>query len=69
MYLSGSWHLASLIVVVHFDIFCPGENVKSDEFMNMKKSHEVQAMSELISCLADYCGIKQVRGFCCILGC
>ncbi|XP_049639608.1 probable methyltransferase-like protein 25 [Suncus etruscus] len=37
-----------------------GENVKYDEFMNMKKSHEVQAMSELISSLADYCGIKQV---------
>ncbi|XP_055972353.1 probable methyltransferase-like protein 25 isoform X2 [Sorex fumeus] len=37
-----------------------GENVKPDEFMNVKKSHEVQAMSELINSLADYCGIKQV---------
>uniref|UniRef100_A0A8C0SF99 Methyltransferase like 25 n=1 Tax=Canis lupus familiaris TaxID=9615 RepID=A0A8C0SF99_CANLF len=37
-----------------------GENVKLDEFMNLKKSHEVQAMSELISGIADYCGIKQV---------
>ncbi|XP_053082524.1 probable methyltransferase-like protein 25 isoform X2 [Acinonyx jubatus] len=37
-----------------------GENVKPDEFMNLKKSHEVQVMSELISSIADYCGIKQV---------
>ncbi|XP_029811012.1 methyltransferase-like protein 25 isoform X2 [Suricata suricatta] len=37
-----------------------GENVKPDEFMNLKKSHEVQAMSELISSIADYCGIKQI---------
>ncbi|XP_023605529.1 methyltransferase-like protein 25 isoform X2 [Myotis lucifugus] len=37
-----------------------GDNVKPDEFMNLKKSHEVQAMSELISSIADYCGIKQV---------
>ncbi|KAF5926602.1 hypothetical protein HPG69_001231 [Diceros bicornis minor] len=37
-----------------------GENVKPDEFMNLKKSHEVEAMSELISSVADHCGIKQV---------
>ncbi|XP_022408141.1 methyltransferase-like protein 25 isoform X1 [Delphinapterus leucas] len=37
-----------------------GENVKPDEFMNLKKSHEVQAMSELIGSAADYCGIKQI---------
>uniref|UniRef100_A0A9L0R9R9 Methyltransferase like 25 n=1 Tax=Equus caballus TaxID=9796 RepID=A0A9L0R9R9_HORSE len=37
-----------------------GENVKPDEFMNLKKSHEVQAMSEVISSVAEYCGIKQV---------
>nr|XP_006197931.1 methyltransferase-like protein 25 [Vicugna pacos] len=36
------------------------ENMKPDEFMNLKKSHEVQAMSELISSIADYCGIKQI---------
>ncbi|XP_053514763.1 probable methyltransferase-like protein 25 isoform X3 [Artibeus jamaicensis] len=36
-----------------------GENVKLDEFMNLKKSHEVQAMSELICSVADYYGIKQ----------
>ncbi|XP_020768979.2 probable methyltransferase-like protein 25 isoform X2 [Odocoileus virginianus] len=36
------------------------ENVKLDEFMNLKKSHEVQAMSELISSIAEYCGIKQI---------
>ncbi|XP_037369819.1 probable methyltransferase-like protein 25 isoform X2 [Talpa occidentalis] len=37
-----------------------GKNMKPDEFMNMKKSHEVQAMSELVSNIANYCGIKQV---------
>ncbi|XP_028388682.1 methyltransferase-like protein 25 isoform X1 [Phyllostomus discolor] len=37
-----------------------GENVKLDEFMNLKKSHEVQAMSELICSIADYYGIKQI---------
>ncbi|XP_064139849.1 probable methyltransferase-like protein 25 isoform X7 [Loxodonta africana] len=37
-----------------------GENMKPDEFMNMKKSHEVHIMSELISSIADFCGIKQV---------
>uniref|UniRef100_A0A2K6M0Q5 Methyltransferase like 25 n=1 Tax=Rhinopithecus bieti TaxID=61621 RepID=A0A2K6M0Q5_RHIBE len=37
-----------------------GETQKAVEFMNMKKSHEVQAMSELISSIADYYGIKQV---------
>ncbi|XP_023572014.1 methyltransferase-like protein 25 isoform X4 [Octodon degus] len=36
-----------------------GENLKPNEFMNMKKSHEVQAMSELICSIADYYGIKQ----------
>ncbi|XP_042524241.1 methyltransferase-like protein 25 [Dipodomys spectabilis] len=37
-----------------------GENVKPIEFMNMKKSHEVHAMSELIFSITDYYGIKQV---------
>ncbi|XP_054255965.1 probable methyltransferase-like protein 25 [Indicator indicator] len=42
-----------------------GENqgmtgIKTDEFMNNKKSHEVQAMSELVDNIASYCGIKQV---------
>ncbi|XP_045409252.1 probable methyltransferase-like protein 25 [Lemur catta] len=37
-----------------------GETVKPVEFMNVKKSHEVQAMSELISSIAAYYGIKQV---------
>ncbi|KAM8979698.1 putative methyltransferase-like protein 25 isoform 2-T2 [Sarcophilus harrisii] len=37
----------------------PGNNVKPDDFMNAKKSHEVQVMSELIGCIADFCGIKQ----------
>ncbi|XP_031204664.1 methyltransferase-like protein 25 isoform X2 [Mastomys coucha] len=36
------------------------ENVKAIEFMNTKKSHEVQAMSELICSIADYCDLKQI---------
>ncbi|NXF08051.1 MET25 protein, partial [Smithornis capensis] len=34
--------------------------IKPDEFMNNKKSHEVQVMSELVDNIATYCGIKQV---------
>ncbi|XP_056372285.1 probable methyltransferase-like protein 25 isoform X2 [Oenanthe melanoleuca] len=34
--------------------------IKPDEFMNNKKSHEVQMMSELVDSIANYCGIKQV---------
>ncbi|NXK95650.1 MET25 protein, partial [Formicarius rufipectus] len=34
--------------------------IKPDEFMNNKKSHEVQVMSELVDKIANYCGIKQV---------
>ncbi|NXD22474.1 MET25 protein, partial [Spelaeornis formosus] len=34
--------------------------IKPDEFMNNKKSHEVQLMSELVDSIANYCGIKQV---------
>ncbi|NWY08589.1 MET25 protein, partial [Aphelocoma coerulescens] len=34
--------------------------IKPDEFMNSKKSHEVQVMSELVDSIANYCGIKQV---------
>ncbi|NXG14271.1 MET25 protein, partial [Grallaria varia] len=34
--------------------------IKPDEFMNSKKSHEVQVMSELVDTIANYCGIKQV---------
>ncbi|XP_017398995.1 methyltransferase-like protein 25 isoform X1 [Cebus imitator] len=37
-----------------------GKTLKAVEFMNMKKSHEVQAVSELISSIADYYGLKQV---------
>ncbi|XP_028935068.1 methyltransferase-like protein 25 isoform X2 [Ornithorhynchus anatinus] len=36
------------------------EKVKLDEFMNIKKSHEVKVMSELIGSMADFGGIKQV---------
>ncbi|XP_036614349.1 methyltransferase-like protein 25 [Trichosurus vulpecula] len=38
----------------------PGNKVKPDDFMNAKKCHEVQVMSELIGCIADFCGIRQV---------
>ncbi|KAM9845705.1 putative methyltransferase-like protein 25 [Aulostomus maculatus] len=31
-----------------------------DEFMNSKKSHEVQSMSEVVACLARHRGVKQV---------
>lgn len=34
--------------------------IKTDEFMNNKKSHEVQAMSELVDKIAKYCGVEQV---------
>ncbi|XP_010146794.1 PREDICTED: methyltransferase-like protein 25 [Eurypyga helias] len=34
--------------------------IKTDEFMNNKKSHEVQVMSELVDNIANYCGVKQV---------
>lgn len=37
-----------------------GEHVKAIQFMNTKKSHEVQAMAELICSIADYCGLKQI---------
>uniref|UniRef100_A0A8C6W884 Methyltransferase like 25 n=1 Tax=Nannospalax galili TaxID=1026970 RepID=A0A8C6W884_NANGA len=37
-----------------------GQTMKAIEFMNMKKSHEVQAMSELICSIADHYGLKQV---------
>ncbi|NXA37851.1 MET25 protein, partial [Eudromia elegans] len=35
-------------------------DIKTDEFMNNKKSHEVQVMSELIDSIANYYDIKQV---------
>ncbi|XP_038852702.1 methyltransferase-like protein 25 isoform X3 [Salvelinus namaycush] len=38
----------------------PGAVVESDEFMNSKKSHEVQAMSEVVASLAQRCRVKQV---------
>ncbi|KFP42985.1 Methyltransferase-like 25, partial [Chlamydotis macqueenii] len=34
--------------------------IKTDEFMNNKKSHEVQVMSKLVDRIANFCGIKQV---------
>ncbi|XP_023284920.1 methyltransferase-like protein 25 isoform X1 [Seriola lalandi dorsalis] len=34
--------------------------LEPDEFMNSKKSHEVQSMSEVVACLAQHCGVKQV---------
>ncbi|XP_031675181.1 methyltransferase-like protein 25 isoform X2 [Oncorhynchus kisutch] len=38
----------------------PAAVVESDEFMNSKKSHEVQAMSEVVASLAQRCRVKQV---------
>ncbi|KAM9334802.1 putative methyltransferase-like protein 25 [Symphorus nematophorus] len=37
-----------------------GAELPPDEFMNSKKSHEVQSMSEVVACLARRCGVKQV---------
>ncbi|XP_026097800.1 methyltransferase-like protein 25 [Carassius auratus] len=34
--------------------------VTPDEFMNCKKAHEVQAVSEVVASLAKYCRVKQV---------
>ncbi|KAH0616718.1 hypothetical protein JD844_028056 [Phrynosoma platyrhinos] len=34
--------------------------MKTDDFMNNKKSHEVQLMSELVDGIAKYCGLRQV---------
>ncbi|RVE56723.1 hypothetical protein OJAV_G00223950 [Oryzias javanicus] len=34
--------------------------LEPDEFMNSKKSHEVQSMSEVVARLAQHCGVKQV---------
>ncbi|XP_030295627.1 putative methyltransferase-like protein 25 isoform X1 [Sparus aurata] len=34
--------------------------LEPDEFMNSKKSHEVQSMSEVVACLAERCRVKQV---------
>ncbi|XP_019128885.2 putative methyltransferase-like protein 25 [Larimichthys crocea] len=38
----------------------PGTELEPEEFMNCKKSHEVQSMSEVVACLARHCGVKQV---------
>ncbi|XP_049422199.1 methyltransferase-like protein 25 [Epinephelus fuscoguttatus] len=37
-----------------------GAELQTDEFMNSKKSHEVSSMSEVVACLAQRCGVKQV---------
>ncbi|XP_065807168.1 methyltransferase-like protein 25 isoform X1 [Labrus bergylta] len=34
--------------------------LEPDEFMNSKKSHEVQSMSEVVACLAQHCRVQQV---------
>lgn len=38
--------------------------LEPDEFMNSKKSHEVQSMSEVVACLAERCRVKQVERSC-----
>lgn len=37
------------------------EVIAPDEFMNCKKAHEVQAMSEVVASLAKCCRVKQVK--------
>ncbi|XP_070848223.1 probable methyltransferase-like protein 25 [Chaetodon trifascialis] len=37
-----------------------GMELEPEEFMNSKKSHEVQSMSEVVAWLARRCGVKQV---------
>ncbi|KAM6895738.1 putative methyltransferase-like protein 25 [Xenentodon cancila] len=37
-----------------------GAALEPEEFMNFKKSHEVQSMSEVVACLAQHCEVKQV---------
>ncbi|XP_061570483.1 methyltransferase-like protein 25 [Cololabis saira] len=37
-----------------------GGELEADEFMNPKKSHEVQSMSEVVARLAEHCGVSQV---------
>ncbi|KAM6961757.1 putative methyltransferase-like protein 25 [Tautogolabrus adspersus] len=37
-----------------------GAVLEPDEFMNSKKSHEVQSMSEVVACLAQHCRVQQV---------
>ncbi|KAM3859049.1 putative methyltransferase-like protein 25 [Diretmus argenteus] len=37
-----------------------GAVLEPDEFMNSKKSHEVQSMSEVVACLSRRCSVKQV---------
>ncbi|CAN9508174.1 unnamed protein product [Ophioblennius macclurei] len=37
-----------------------GAAMEPNEFMNSKKSHEVQSMSEVVARLAQFCGVRQV---------
>lgn len=39
----------------------PGAELEPHEFMNSKKTHEVQSMSAVVACLAQRCRVKQVR--------
>ncbi|XP_042191258.1 methyltransferase-like protein 25 isoform X2 [Callorhinchus milii] len=36
-----------------------GTFLKTSQFMNTKKSHEVQVMSEVVACLAKHCNVQQ----------
>ncbi|XP_041442226.1 methyltransferase-like protein 25 [Xenopus laevis] len=38
----------------------PDNEVKTDQFMNDKKSHEVLVMSQLVQSIANVCGVKEV---------
>ncbi|XP_078251181.1 putative methyltransferase-like protein 25, partial [Rhinoraja longicauda] len=35
--------------------------LKTSTFMNTKKSHEVEVMSEIVACFAKYCNIQQIQ--------
>nr|XP_033807715.1 methyltransferase-like protein 25 [Geotrypetes seraphini] len=60
-YLGICTSLKQLIVVLRgVEEKKTDKKVRTDEFMNSKKSHEVLVMSQLVDSLANYCGIKQV---------
>lgn len=55
------WNLMNMKITCFFCSVYPGAELEPDEFMNSKKSHEVQSMSEVVACLAQRCGVKQVE--------
>ncbi|KFO96116.1 Methyltransferase-like 25, partial [Calypte anna] len=57
--LSVSTPLEDILEALRGDSQGP-TGIKTEEFMNNKKSHEVQVMADLVDKIANYCGIKQV---------